>query len=137
MRKTVDDPRWETAERTDVRLRNAVTTDGEWTEPPTVDAVSFHVLVNDETAAFRFSWDDPSEERGDSADALALFFKPSGGAGDVVTLQTWPYEGAPRLDICYWSAKAAESFELLAASFEEVIERRGMSAALASAASYQ
>ena len=134
--QTADDPRWETAERTDLRLRNAVSAEGEWVESPTVDAVSVRVLVNDEAAAFRVAWDDASEESTAAPDALALFLKPSGGAGDVVTLQAWPYQGAPPLDACYWSAGRTEAFELLAATTEEMVERRGLSVALSSAASY-
>jgi len=131
--QTVDDPAWEAAEPTLVRLRNAVSADGEWVDPPTVSAVSFQVLVNEDTMVLRASWDDPSE---DSADALALLLKPGAARGDVVTLQAWPYHGAPRLDLSYWSAGRAEAFERLAATFEDGVERRGASVALAGAAVY-
>jgi cytochrome c oxidase cbb3-type subunit 2 len=134
--QTVDDPAWDAAESTLVRLRNAVMSDGEWTDPPTVIAASFQVLVNEKTMALRVTWDDASEERGAPADALALLLKPEAAQGDVVTLQAWPYQGAPRLDCSYWSAERAEAFELLAATFEDALERRGTSVALASAAMY-
>ncbi len=131
--QTLDDPAWKAADPTLVRLRNAVSADGEWVDPPTVAAVSFQVLVNETTMVLRVSWDDPSE---DSADALALLLKPVAAHGDVVTLQAWPYQGAPRLDLAYWSAGQPEAFELLAGTFEDAVERRGMSAALPSAAAY-
>ncbi|MDP3703840.1 MAG: cytochrome c, partial [Candidatus Omnitrophota bacterium] len=58
---------WEAAERTDVRLRNVVRSDGEWVEPPTVDSVSFQVLMNEEAMVLRVVWDDPSEDRAEVA----------------------------------------------------------------------
>jgi DMSO reductase family type II enzyme heme b subunit len=99
-----------------------------------VNAVSFQVLMGEEAMALRLSWDDPSK---DSADALALLLKPEAAHGDAVTLQAWPYQGAPQLDVCYWSAGRTESFEMLAATFEEVTERRGRSVALTAAAAYE
>jgi DMSO reductase family type II enzyme heme b subunit len=119
--QTVDDPRWETAERTDVRLRNAVSADGEWVEPPMVDAVSFQVLANDEAVAFRFTWDDPSNETQWPGDTFALVLKPEATKGDVVTLQAWPYEGAPALDIIHWMADTRVStFETVTTDFHYV-----------------
>jgi len=133
---TLNDPAWGAAESTLVRLRNAVTADGEWVQPPTVVAASFQVLINEDAMALRVTWDDASEQRGAPADALTLLLKPEAARGDAVTLQTWPYQGAPRLDISYWSAGQPEAFELLAATFEDAMERRGTPVALASAAVY-
>jgi cytochrome c oxidase cbb3-type subunit 2 len=135
--QTLDDARWEHAEWTMVRLRNAVSSDGEWVDPPTVIAVSFQVLTNDEAMVLRVMWDDPSEERGSAADAFAMVLKSSDIQGDAVTLHAWPYEGSPRLDVSYWSAGRPEAFEVVAASFDEVVERSGLSAPLASAAAYE
>jgi DMSO reductase family type II enzyme heme b subunit len=122
--QTVDDPRWETAERTDVRLRNAVSSDGEWVEAPTVDAVSFQVLANDEVAAFRFTWDDPSQDNTQwpgASDAFALVLKPEAVKGDAVTLQAWPYEGAPALDIINWTADSrVATYETVAPDFHHI-----------------
>jgi len=117
----VDDPRWEHAEWTTVRLRNVVSTDGEWAAPPTVDAVSFQVLVGEDAAAFRFTWDDPSQDRTPwPGDSFALVLKPAGVKGDVVSLQAWPYQGAPALDLLRWSANPGPGFadERLETSFD-------------------
>ena len=102
----LNDPRWAQAGRTDVRLRNVVTTEGEWASPPTVTAVSVEAIDNGEATAFRFSWNDPTQDppatQNEAAragrtpsDAFALLLKPSGSQGDVVTLQAWPYAGLP------------------------------------------
>jgi len=128
---TPEDFRWAQAERTDVRLRNVVTPEGEWASPPTVKAVSFEAIDNGEAVAFRFSWDDPSQDR-EPPDAFALLLKPSGTQGDVVTLQAWPYTGAPALDLCRWSADTGKASETIAASFDGATGR----AALTSTASY-
>ena len=115
---TLDDPRWAQAERTDVRLRNVVTGEGEWDSPPTVKAVSFGAIDNGEAIAFRFSWDDPSQDRSTPPDAFALLLKPSGAQGDVVTLQAWPSLGAPALDLCKWAANTGNVSETIAISFD-------------------
>jgi cytochrome c oxidase cbb3-type subunit 2 len=117
------DPRWPLAERTDVSLRNVVDASGEWTAPQTVQAVSFQAISTDVTVAFRFSWDDPTQEVETTPDRFALLFKPAGSEGDVVTLQAWPYPGSPRLDLCYWSADHREIIERLATGFHSVIAR--------------
>ncbi len=118
-----DDTRWALVERTDVRLRNAVTPEGEWAKPPTVRAVMVQAAANQEELALRVSWDDPSREPADGAaaagpsDALAMVLKPAGQDGDVVTLQAWPYQGAPPLDMSLWSAAASAASESLATDF--------------------
>lgn len=100
-----DDPRWSSAERADVMVRNAVSPDGEWAKPPTIRMVSLQAIHNGEAIAWRLTWDDPTPEReGTVVDGIAVVLKQAGSAGDVVTLQAWPYEGAPVLDACYWSA---------------------------------
>lgn len=130
--ETLDDPRWGSAERTDVRLRNAVNVSGEWETPQTVNVISFQTIINEEGAAFRLSWDDPSQNppapQSETAqadvqgppDGFALLFKPAGSQGDVVTLQAWPYGGAPALDLVYWSAGTGAAFEQLAEDFGTV-----------------
>ena len=57
------DPRWERAERVDVRLRNVVDPNGELNAPQTVTMLSFQSLYNEEAIGFRISWHDPSEDR--------------------------------------------------------------------------
>ena len=101
---SADDPRWAAAERADVPVRNVVTPDGEWARPPTVRMVSLQAAHNGEAVAFRLTWDDPTHEPEGAADRLALFFKPADTQGDVVTLQAWPYHGAPQLDMCLWTS---------------------------------
>jgi DMSO reductase family type II enzyme heme b subunit len=134
---TLDDPRWVHAERTDVRLRNVVTAAGEWASPPTVKAVSFQALYTDEGIAFRFAWDDPTQDLQSPPDRFALLLKPSGGQGDVVTLQAWPYDGAPPLDLCYWSADTGQASEVLAVGFEPVISRPNPQVQLNSVSGYE
>lgn len=106
--QTLDDPRWHEAQATDVRLRNAVEPTGEWAHPPTVRAIRLQAVYNDEAIVFRLTWDDPTlDAQGAAPDGVALVFKPAGVLGDVVTLQAWPYDGAPPLDMCYWSASGS------------------------------
>ena len=101
-----DDPRWHEAESTDVRLRNVVQPSGEWAHPPTVRAVRMQAVYNEEAIVFRLTWDDPTREAADSPapDGVALVLKPADTQGDVVTLQAWPYAGAPVLEFCHWTA---------------------------------
>jgi cytochrome c oxidase cbb3-type subunit 2 len=117
------DPRWPLVERTDVPVRNAVSPDGAWQSPPTVQAVSVQVISTDDAVTFRFSWDDPTKDVDPPVDGLALLLKPAGREGDVVTLQAWPYAGAPALDICYWSAEDYPIIEHVAADFQGVVAR--------------
>ncbi|MBI3321771.1 MAG: c-type cytochrome [Candidatus Omnitrophica bacterium] len=125
---TADDPRWASAERTDVRLRNVVNAAGEWTAPPTVRMMTFEAIVNGEGISFRLSWDDPTKDVKASPDRVAVLLKPAETRGDVVTLQAWPYAGSPSLDLCAWSADTGNIFEALASNFD-AIQRLGNSQA--------
>lgn len=116
---TPEDPRWASVPRTDVRLRNVVMPDGQMANPETVSAVAFQALHNGEALALRVQWDDPSEDRQDPSDALALTFLPHGVAGDVVTLQNWPLSSAPALDWFAWSARSGLR-EMVADNYEDV-----------------
>ena len=132
------DPRWESAEPTDVRLRNAVTPEGEWAAPPTVKAIAFRAVYNEEAIALRFSWDDPTQDtQQDSPDGFALVLKPDGAQGDVVTLQAWPYAESPALDVCYWAANSAGPVETLATDYDQVRAGRSSGGSLRSAAHYE
>ena len=111
---TVDDPRWNAAERTDVPVRNAVGADGQWSAPATILAVAFQAVFNDDAIAFRFLWNDPTEDRHAPRDALALALKPEEARGDVVTLQAWPTATSPTLDLCVWSAQTGRAMEMMA-----------------------
>mgnify|MGYP001616566565 FL=1 len=115
---TLDDPRWKTVSRHDVWVRNTVDAEGALSAPQTVTAVSFQAVANDEVISFRVAWYDPSEDREDPADALALVLKPAGVRGDTVTLQTWPLRDAPALDLCVWSAKSQQVREVVSKSYE-------------------
>ena len=134
---TVDDPRWQAAERTDVRVRNVVTPGGEWASPPTVSSVSFQVLHNDQAVAFRLVWDDPSPTQQGSPDGIALFLRPPGSQGDIVSLQVWPSVGAPPLDVCYWSSERAQMIERVATDYESVTKIKASQGLLQSASHYE
>ena len=131
-----DDPRWASAEPTDVRLRNTVTPEGERAAPPTVKAISFRAVYNAEAIALKFSWDDPTQDTQDSPDGFAIVLKPDGTQGDVVTLQAWPYVGAPALDLCYWASGSTGPVEALAADYDQVRASRSSGGALRAAARY-
>jgi DMSO reductase family type II enzyme heme b subunit len=131
------DPRWPLAERTDVPLRNSVNANGEWSEPQTVQAISVQAIHTDDAVSFHFSWDDPTKDVDPPVDGLALLLKPAGSEGDIVTLQAWPYAGAPPLDICYWSAENRPMIERVATEFDSVLARTDPpSARLIGAAQY-
>ncbi len=134
---SLDDPRWESTERTDLRLRNAVTATGEWTTPPTLRAVTFQAMYNAQEAVFRLTWDDPTHGVEVPADAVAIMFKPTENFGDLVTLQAWPYAGAPQLDLCYWSAKTRQIVESLATDFENVTAHPSSQPPLQGTAAYE
>lgn len=145
----VNDPRWATVERNDAPLRNVVHADGAWAEPPTVKAISFQVVYNDTGMAFRLTWNDPTQDpavsqhgplgRTDQAmsDGVALVLKPAGSEGDTLTLQAWPYDGAPALDLCYWSAGTGQAYETVTKEFDAVLARRAPQALLDSIAGYE
>lgn len=134
---SLDDPQWRTAERTDVRLRSVVSESGEWVAPPTVTLISVQVVYNEESVAWRLTWDDPMEDRETSTDALAVLLKPAEREGDVVTLQAWPYVGAPPLDVCYWSAQTDRAYEALTEDLERVQSAQEPETALPSVARYE
>ncbi len=136
--ETIDDARWADAERTTLRVRNVVTPEGEWANPPTIQAITVQVLHNDEAAAFRLSWDDPTQDQEGSTDRIALVLKPAAMQGDVATLQAWPYTGAPALDMCHWDARANQAVEELALDFEHVMaETKLPRAALKAVSAYE
>jgi DMSO reductase family type II enzyme heme b subunit len=132
---TPEDPRWAQVERTDVRLRHAVNADGAWEDAPTVDRVSVQAVFNAEAVAFRLTWDDPSEDV-EAADTVALVLKPEGVRGDVVSLQAWPYDGAPALDLCYWFAGAGFALEVVVPDFRPPIAAEATPAERTASAQY-
>jgi cytochrome c oxidase cbb3-type subunit 2 len=116
--KAPDDPRWAQVERADLRLRNVVDPDGIWTTPPSVTMVSLETVYNEEAVALRLTWDDPTEDRGEPGDGLAVLWQPGVAVGDVVSLQAWPHAGALPLDVCRWSAASGETREMVGTSFD-------------------
>lgn len=135
--ETATDPRWALAERTNVRLRHAVNATGEWVVPPTVQSVAVQIMANDKDAVFRLTWDDPTQDENTPHDGLAVLLKPAGSQGDVVTLQAWPYDGAPALDLCYWSAETGQAFETIATEYDSVLARQTPQALVTSTATYE
>ena len=131
-----DDPRWAQAEQTDVRVRNVVTPEGEWREPPTIRAVTFRAVYDREGLALRFSWDDPTREATVPPDGLAWLLKPADHQGDVVTLQAWPIAEGPALDLCYWSADRGQAIEAVSDDYEAVRTGRAPHETLESVAAY-
>jgi cytochrome c oxidase cbb3-type subunit 2 len=133
-----DDPRWAQAERTDVRLRNVVSAEGEWQHPPTVRSLTLEAIADADTVALRLSWNDPTEDlpaeasaqagTAAPADRFALVLKPEGSRGDVATLQAWPYAGAPPLDLCVWSSDTGKVWEWIGTGFEPSTSASGLSA---------
>ncbi len=130
-----EDPRWHDVERATVRLRNTVDATGTMAHPPTINAVTVQALYNEDTIHFRVQWDDPTQDRGEAGDVLMLALRPAGLRGDVVTLQTWPTDDAPALDLLVWSANrqpegqsAGQAYEALVDRYEPVLqgEPRGM-----------
>ena len=101
---SLEDGAWETAQRVDLRMRVVANAQGEVTAPLTVAAVSVWAVADAQHLAVRLQWHDPSEDRGESSDAIALALRPAGVLGDRVSLQYWPLRDAPPLDLCVWSA---------------------------------
>jgi len=134
---SIDDARWDAAEQTTVRMRNVVRPDGTWAEPPLVSAVSVQILYNEEALAWRLSWDDPDDNAQEPVDRAAIVLKSEAAQGDVVTLQAWPYDGAPTLDFCAWAADRSEGYEVLAAAFEAVRQPPAPVVSRVSAARYE
>ncbi len=140
--QTVDDPRWNHAERTDLRLRQTVSSTGEWTLAPTVNAVSIQLAYNEQAVAIRCAWDDPTQNPDSSAgipDALAIVFKPSGSRGDTVSLQAWPLAESQPLDIVYWQASTplGQAKEMIATNFDQLLASKLKQVSLQSAATYE
>lgn len=134
--ETLNDPRWAGVERTDVRLHNVVQSDGEWVEPPTVVSVVMQAVYNGEAVAWRLTWNDPSQDQHSAADALAVVLKPEAARGDTVTLQAWPYAGAPALDVCAWSADAGTAHEAVTTDYAAATARENAQTVLTTAAHY-
>lgn len=133
-----DEARWQGVERAAVHVRNVVSLTGELAAPQTVTTVLLQAVYTDRLLRVRVSWDDPSEERAEPADALALVFRPQGeSTGDVITLQTWPLPDSPPLDLCLWSANRLQASEAVINRFEPLLEGAQAGITLPSEARYE
>jgi len=133
-----DDSSWEQAEPNDLRLRQAIEADGSWAHPATTNKVRVQVLHNNQDVAVRLTWDDPSEDKSSgSADSVSLILRPEGVAGDQVSLQVWPFRGAPALDLCTWVADGTLLGEVVADSFEQNVFNSSEKVMLAGSARYE
>ncbi len=134
---SLDDPRWQRVPRVDVRLRNAMNEQGEWALPQTVSAVSFRVVHDGAAARFLISWQDPSDDRGDSPDGLALALPSAKVVGDSVTLQLWPMRFSPPLDLCVWSAKSLKTNEGVVRRYDTLLQGASQAVPLDTQAAYE
>ncbi len=133
-----DDARWNSVQATDLQLRHALEPDGSWKDAPTVNLVRVQVAYNDSEIAVRLSWDDPTEDASaEAADRASLVLRPEGVNGDIVGLQVWPYQGAPELNLCTWTAGGTLSGEIVAKSFEPSVLENNPKATLSASAAYQ
>lgn len=133
----LDDPRWRQAESAHLRLRNAVTADGEWVAPATVNQLSVQAVYTEDAIALRLTWHDPADHsQAEPRDALAVAFQPANAQGDTMTLQAWPLAGQPPLDLCVWRAGAAQGYETLAADVASALGGQTPQAPLTVAAAY-
>ncbi|MCG3206016.1 MAG: hypothetical protein KCHDKBKB_02742 [Elusimicrobia bacterium] len=105
---TAEDPSWDKVPHVDINLQNYFYSNGQRL-PLTVNSVSVQAVKNEQSIAFRISWDDPNEDRGrGKSDALLLAFKPKDYDGDIRGNLFNLYEpGAPALDLMIWQASNA------------------------------
>ncbi len=115
-----DDPSWQKAPRTDLKLSNLFYRDGEIV-PASARACSVQALYNENELAFRLSWHDATESREAPADAAAVVFLPEHGAKwRTGSLRSWPAEqGASNLESMQWSAAEPSAGGAPAASYAE------------------
>ncbi|HEX9779916.1 MAG TPA: c-type cytochrome [bacterium] len=133
-----DDARWDGVPAVGVRLRNAVDSDGVWAQPATVNLVQVQTARTEEELLVRVVWDDPTEDRDpQAADRFAMLLRPHGVRGDQVSLQAWPYRGAPPLDVCAWRASDGRAREIVADRFDAVDASRVSAAPLTAQAAYE
>ncbi len=102
-----DDPAWQKAPRTDVRLSGLYYQAGEIV-PAAIHAISVQALYNDSEISFRLSWHDPTESREAPPDSLGLaLLTDRRKKWEVGSLRSWPPAGAeapPEVAVDSWSA---------------------------------
>ncbi len=101
--KDPEDSIWEKAPRTDLRLASNLYRQGEIL-PSTVRSVSVQAVYNKEEILFRLAWNDPSENRTEPPDALAVAFIPDRRLKwRLGSLRGWSM-ASENLDLRRWSA---------------------------------
>lgn len=103
---SADDPAWESAPRTDVRLSGLFYRGGELL-PVTGHAISIQAMYNENEVAFRLRWNDPTESQENPPDAVELaFLADRRKKWEVGSLRSWPPAGAEAslLEVTRWSA---------------------------------
>ena len=100
-----DDPAWEKAPRTDLRLSGNFYKDGQLL-PVTVRAVSVQAMYNEKEILFRLSWNDPNESRETLPDAVALvFLEDPHQRWSAGSLRMWPNGKEPEPKVlANWSS---------------------------------
>ncbi|MBI3615399.1 MAG: c-type cytochrome [Candidatus Omnitrophica bacterium] len=119
-----EDPKWQEAPRTDLRLSSTVYQQGE-IQPTSVNAIGVQAVYNEDAVLFRLTWQDPNESREDPPDAVRLFLLQDRRLKfQVGSLRSWPAgPDAPALDVCSWSAKqdsAREAEQMLESNDSEI-----------------
>lgn len=128
------DPAWATIPRTEAGLAASLA-DGLF--PRTVKSVSVQAAYRREELVLRLAWDDPTQDRGEPADALGMVFQPEDLARPVESLSTWPLTGSIPLEMVFWSAKTDRILEGTSVGFSPVAEEQVPVARLKGQALYQ
>lgn len=109
--ESADDPLWQRAERTDLRMASNYYLNGELV-PARIPAVSAQALHDGKTVLLRISWHDLNETKEGTPDALAIALMPDARAKWVSgSLRGWPSAGSPELDLIYWAAGWSDAKE--------------------------
>lgn len=111
------DPAWAAIPRTDVALWSNLYVGGQ-VVPAHVPWGMIQAVATPDALLLRIGWDDPTEDRGETPDRLALVLKPDTAGWQIGSLQTWPDPGSPALDLLQWSAAEDQVREAMAGDFD-------------------
>ena len=96
---------WASAQQTDVNLQSSFYQEGR-RDATSINSASVQTLVNEQSLAFRLTWNDPTESRQGKPDAFLLALTPQTFKGKGTdTLHNLYYPGADELDLYYWNAQ--------------------------------
>ncbi len=125
-----EDPRWDNAPRTDLRLASTFYRAGVIL-PAAVTSVTAKALYNDRGISFWLAWHDPTQSQDLPADALGLFFLADRRLKfKVGSLRSWPASPeAPALEQLTWSADSTSGKASFADGRWEVVVSRPLSLA--------